>query len=208
MAVAPREEPSEDWKTMEQPDKSDLGPADAAPEPDDVIDGGGPAAEADFDASVTGDVGLAGAFQRQLTEEKEKYLRLAAEYENYRKRTTKERAEAYSRAQADLAKQLLDALDDLARFAHVDPSTVDASTVVQGVDMVEKKALKALTGAGLEIIDPTNQSFDPKLHEAVATEPALSPEDDHVVSRVYQAGYLFNGQLLRPARVVVKQWNG
>ena len=53
-----------------------------------------------------------------------------------------------------------------------------------------------------------NQTFDPTLHEAVATEPALSPEDDHVVARVYQVGYLFNGQLLRPARVVVKQWNG
>jgi molecular chaperone GrpE len=68
--------------------------------------------------------------------------------------------------------------------------------------------LKALGSAGLEIINPVDQTFDPKLHEAVATEPALSPEDDHVVSRVYQQGYLFNGQLLRPARVVVKQWNG
>jgi molecular chaperone GrpE len=79
---------------------------------------------------------------------------------------------------------------------------------VKGVEMVEKKLLKSLTGAGLEVIDPINQSFDPTVHEAVATEPALSPEDDHVVSRVYQAGYRFNGQLLRPARVVVKQWNG
>ena len=167
-----------------------------------------PAAEADFDTSVGGGVEPASSLKRQLNDQRDKYLRLAAEYDNYRKRTTRERAEAYARAQGDLAKQLLDALDDLARFAHVDPSTVDASTVVQGVDMVEKKALKALTGAGLEIIDPANQSFDPKLHEAVATEPALSPEDDHVVSRVFQAGYLFNGQLLRPARVVVKQWNG
>ena len=105
-------------------------------------------------------------------------------------------------------KQLLDPLDDLARFAHVDPATVDASTVVQGAEMVEKKMIKALTTAGLEAVDPVNQTFDPKLHEAVATEPALSPEDDHVVARVFQVGYLFNGQLLRPARVVVKQWNG
>jgi len=208
MAVAPRGEPSEHWMTMERPDKGDLGPADAAPESDNVIDGAGPSADADFDTSVGADLGLTAALQRQLTEQQDRYLRLAAEYENYRKRTNKERTESYSRAQADLAKQLLDALDDLARFAHVDPSTVDASTVVQGVEMVEKKALKALTGAGLEIVDPANQSFDPKLHEAVATEPALSPEDDHVVSKVFQAGYLFNGQLLRPARVVVKQWNG
>jgi molecular chaperone GrpE len=192
---------------MERPDNSDLGPADAAPEPDTVTDAGGPSAEADFEAPV-GDLGTTDAVQRQLTDQQDRYLRLAAEYENYRKRTTRERAETYSRAQGDLAKQLLDALDDLARFAHVDPSTVDTSTVVQGVEMVEKKALKALTGCGLEIIDPTNQSFDPKLHEAVATEPALSPEDDHVVSKVFQVGYVFNGQLLRPARVVVKQWNG
>ena len=113
-----------------------------------------------------------------------------------------------SRAQADLVKQLLDALDDLARFAHVDPAAVDAGTVVQGVEMVEKKTMKALTGAGLEVINPVNQTFDPKLQEAVATEPALSAEDDHVVARCLPLRRLFNGQLLRPARVVVKQWNG
>lgn len=145
---------------------------------------------------------------QQLGEQQDKYLRLAAEYDNFRKRTARERVESTSRAQAELVKHLLDGLDDLARFAHVDPATVDAGTVVQGVDMVEKKFLKTLMSAGLEIVDPVNQSFDPALHEAVSTEPALSPEDDHVVSRVYQLGYLFNGQLLRPARVVVKQWNG
>ncbi len=191
---------------MEQPDKGDLGPADAAPESDNIIDGPDP--DPELDMVLEGDVSLVAELQKQLSAAQEKYLRLAAEYENYRKRTMKERSEAHARAQGDLAKQLLDPLDDLARFAHVDPSSVDASTVVQGVEMVEKKALKALTGAGLEIIDPANQSFDPKLHEAVATEPALSPEDDHVVSKVFQVGYLFNGQLLRPARVVVKQWNG
>jgi molecular chaperone GrpE len=146
--------------------------------------------------------------ERRLAEAQDRYLRQAAEYDNFRKRTARERAELAPRAQADLVRQLLDPLDDLARFAHVDPSTVDAATVVQGADMVEKKLLKALAGAGLEVVDPVNQTFDPNLHEAVATEPALAPEDDHVVARVYQVGYRFNGQLLRPARVVVKQWNG
>lgn len=145
---------------------------------------------------------------RQLAEQRDKYLRLAADYDNYRKRTAKERGEAHSRGQADLVKQLVDPLDDLSRFAHVDPGSVDASTVVQGADMVEKKLFKVLTAAGLEVINPIDQTFDPMLHEAVSTEPALSSEDDHVVSRVYQQGYRFNGQLLRPARVVVKQWNG
>ena len=146
--------------------------------------------------------------ERMLAEQHDRYLRLAAEYDNYRKRSVRERQEASVRGQADMLRGLLDALDDLTRFAHVDPATTDTKTVVDGVAMVERKMLKALTGIGLEIINPVDQTFDPSHMEAVATEPALSREDDHVVSKVYQQGYLFNGQLLRPARVVVKQWNG
>ena len=142
------------------------------------------------------------------TTERDRYLRLAAEYDNYRKRSAKERQDAGSRAQADLVRQLVEALDDVARFAHIDPATTDAGTIVQGVDMVEKKLLKALGNAGLEVINPVGETFDPALHEAVATEPTSAREDDHVVSRVYQPGYVFKSQLLRPARVVVKQWNG
>ncbi len=198
------------------PDSADAfarGASDAGYD-DGVRTGDPPAAEPDAtgvdgdSATDDVDIGVGGGVQRQLAEQQERYLRLAAEYDNYRKRTARERVEQTGRAQADLVRQLIDGLDDLARFAHVDPATTDAVTIVKGVDMVEKKLLKSLTSAGLEIIDPINQSFDPTVHEAVATEPALSPEDDHVVSRVYQAGYRFNGQLLRPARVVVKQWNG
>jgi molecular chaperone GrpE len=178
---------------MENPDNDSF---DSSPDAT-----GSPGAEEGFVDDVSD-------IERRLAEQQDKYLRLVAEFDNYRKRTARERNEAYSRAQSDLAKQLLDGLDDLARFAHLDPATVDAGTVVQGAELVEKKLTKALVAAGLEAIDPKDQTFDPKVHEAVATEPALSPEDDHVVSRVYQQGYLFNGQLLRPARVVVKQWNG
>jgi molecular chaperone GrpE len=163
----------------------------------------------DFDVSEpTSSEQADGGSDRQLNEQRDKYLRLAAEYDNFRKRAGKERQEAGQRAQGDLVKQLIDALDDLARFAHVDPATVDAATVVQGADMVEKKLLKALQSAGLQIIHPLDQPFDPSQHEAVMTEPALSPEDDHMVGRVFQSGYRFGSQLLRPARVVVKQWNG
>lgn len=157
-------------------------------------------------ASDTGTTGETDAID-PVAIERERYLRLAAEYDNFRKRTIREKQEAESRGQAELVKQLIDPLDDIARFAHVDPAATDSATVVQGVDMVEKKLGKILGAAGLEIINPVDQTFDPALHEAVATEPALAKEDDHVVSRVYQLGYLFKGQLLRPARVVVKQWN-
>jgi molecular chaperone GrpE len=165
------------------------------------------------DAAGQGGADATGAQQTapagdDLATERDRYLRLAAEYDNYRKRSARERQEAGARAQADLVRQLIEALDDVARFAHVDPTTTDAGTLVQGVDMVEKKLLKALGGAGLEVINPLGETFDPALHEAVSTEPTSAREDDHVVSRVYQPGYLFNSQLLRPARVVVKQWNG
>jgi molecular chaperone GrpE len=146
--------------------------------------------------------------QRELDEQRDKYLRLAAEYDNFRRRTTRERQEAHWRGQADMVKGMIDALDDLGRFAHVDPATTDAKTVVEGVEMVERKLNKTLAGHGMEIINPVDHPFDPSLHEAVMTEPAASKDEDHLVARVFQVGYVFNGQLLRPARVVVKQWNG
>jgi molecular chaperone GrpE len=152
--------------------------------------------------------GLPDAVERQLAEQRDRYLRLAAEYDNFRKRTAKERQDAHLRGQGDMLKGMIDALDDLARFAHVDPATTDARTISDGVQMVEKKLMKTLAGHGLEVLDPIGQPFDPVRHEAVMTEPADSPEEDHLVARVFQQGYLFNGQLLRPARVVVKQWNG
>ena len=146
--------------------------------------------------------------QAAVDEHREKYLRLAAEYDNYRKRTSKEREEAGARGQRDLVKEMIEALDDLARFAHVDPAVTDSTTIVEGVQMVERKLLKTLSSAGLEIVNPVDEQFDPARHEAVSTEPAVAQEDDHTVARVFQPGYIFNGQLLRPARVVVRQWNG
>jgi molecular chaperone GrpE len=177
---------------------------DGQPEPADVqsSDGNEPAGT---ESSGTG--AAPSDLSRQLDEQREKYLRLAAEYDNYRRRTSKERAEAASRGQSELVGRLLEALDDLGRFAHVEPGSTDFATLHKGVELVEQKLLKVLTAAGLEIIEPVDQSFDPNLHEAITTEPALSREDDNTVGRVYQRGYRFGGQLLRPARVVVKQFN-
>jgi molecular chaperone GrpE len=188
--------------------ENDFAPGgNAGAEGDTSFDGSGGTAAADG-SGAAGAANAGSSDTSDVASERDRYLRLAAEYDNYRKRAAKERSDAGTRAQADLVRQLVEALDDVARFAHVDPATTDAATVVQGVDMVEKKLLKTLGAAGLEIINPVGETFDPALHEAVATEPTSAKEDDHVVSRVYQPGYLFKSQLLRPARVVVKQWNG
>ena len=180
---------------MQQPDDSPLELNDQPP-----------AEEADAAPVVPADA--SDSVARELSAQKDKYLRLAAEYDNYRKRSMRERSEAENRGQSSLIKQLLDPLDDLSRFAHVDPASVDPTTIVQGVDMVERKLRKVLASAGVEVIDPIDAPFDPAVHEAVSTEPAQSAEQDHMVSRVFQVGYRHAGQLIRPARVVVKQWNG
>lgn len=185
------------------------------PDPDATGDTAAPPVEAAADQrsdldDVMGNSGpaLAESLEGELAQQRDRFLRLAAEYDNYRRRVSRERAEAEMRGQAELVSQLLDALDDLARFAHLDPDTTDALTVVQGADLVERKLLKALTAAGLEIVNPIDEPFDPARQEAVTTVPAVAPEDDHTVSQVYQPGYVFKGQLLRPARVVVRQWTG
>jgi molecular chaperone GrpE len=146
--------------------------------------------------------------EAELAELRDKYLRLAAEYDNFRKRSAKERTDTWGRAQADLVQRLVDGLDDLARFAHVDPAETDAKTIHDGVDMVERKLWKTLDAAGVTRIDQTGVPFDPNLHEAVTTQAADHPTQDHTVGAVLQAGYRMGGVLLRPARVMVLTWQG
>lgn len=139
---------------------------------------------------------------------KDRHLRLAAEYDNFRKRMTKERMETWTRAQADLVSRLADALDDLSRFAHIDPAETDARTLHEGVDLVERKVWKELEAAGVTRIDQAGVPFDPHVHEAITTQPAQTPQLDHTVGQVVQPGYKLRDTLLRPARVVVLTWLG
>ncbi len=142
----------------------------------------------------------------ELEEIQDRHLRLAAEYDNYRKRTSKELADAGVRAQAFLVGRLLDTLDDLGRVAHVDPTSVDAKDVLEGVELVERKMLRELEALGLERIGAVGQPFDPNDHEAIGALPAESLEQDHTVAHVLQLGYRLGPTLMRPARVQVYTW--
>jgi molecular chaperone GrpE len=183
--------------------ETDNDPADSAPP---LVPASAGIASASTDAPETDIVEDISELQRDLTLERDKLLRLAAEFDNYRKRMMRERLEAETRGKADLVKDILEPMDDIARFAHVDPAVTDLTTLVEGVAMVERKLEKILLAAGLEVVNPIDQPFDPARHEAVGTEPAEAPEEDGTVGRVYQLGYTFKGQLLRPARVVVRQY--
>ena len=145
--------------------------------------------------------------ESQLDEANDRHLRLAADYDNYRKRITRERAELADRSQAGLVVRLLEVLDDLDRLSAEGGST-PAHALHQAVELIDRKLRKELQTAGLEPIDPVGAPFDPNLHEAVSTLKPPRPELDHTVSATFQVGYRFKGTLVRPARVQVYSEQG
>src|SRR5690606_7875629 len=102
--------------------------------------------------------------RREFSTLSDRHVRLAAEFDNYRKRIDRERADTWTRAQGDLAGKLLDALDDLERFAHHATDSDDA--LLQGVQLVERKLRQSLQAAGLEEVDADGARFDPNSMEA------------------------------------------
>lgn len=141
--------------------------------------------------------------QADLDQLKDQHLRLAADFENYRKRVSGELASGWVRAQADLAQALLEGLDDLQRVSQFTSEDATLETLIEGVDLVERKLMKALTNAGLEVFDPAGEVFDPNTMEGMMRVPTEEPGQDETVHQVFQKGYLFKDQLLRPAKVSV-----
>lgn len=145
--------------------------------------------------------------QAELEALNDRHLRLAAEFDNYRKRAKREREEIRLRGEADLVAKLLDPLDDLLRVAAFEQEgTVES--LLEGVRLVEKKLRRVLEGEGLEPIQAEGEFFNPETMEAIMTAPAEHPEEDDVVDQVFQRGYRFHGSLVRPARVRVKKYEG
>ncbi len=142
---------------------------------------------------------------QELQELQDRHLRLAAEFENYRKRTRRELAEMRVRAQADLVRRLLEVLDDLGRVAEATPDAT-VESLQEGIALVELKMRRELDDAGLARIEAAGKRFDPNLHEAVVTRPVSEPEEDDLVSRVFLEGYTFGPVLVRPARVEVNKY--
>jgi len=136
---------------------------------------------------------------------RDRHLRLAAEFDNFRKRSARERVELADRAQASLAVKLLDVLDDLDRVV---ASPGSADVVHQALILIDRKLRKELEAAGLERVDPAGQPFDPALHEAVSIVIPPPGAADHTVAATFQAGVRFKGSLIRPARVQVYSSEG
>ncbi len=145
---------------------------------------------------------------RERAEKSDAYLALAqrtqADFENYRKRTTRDVRAAEARGTSRLARELLPALDNLERaLAAVEASGEDQEHhLTQGIRLVQSELSAALARAGIEGYAPKGERFDPAHHEAVAQQPVEGFEPGTIVE-VLQAGYRLNDAVLRPARVIV-----
>ena len=141
---------------------------------------------------------------RELEEARDRLVRLQAEFENFRRRSLKERQESLQYGHQNLVKDLLGTVDNLERaIAH---STEDASasmeSVLQGVELVQRELLGALGKHGVKVVEPLKEVFDPTFHEAMGQLPDASVAPNSVL-QVLQKGYLINDRMLRPARVLV-----
>jgi molecular chaperone GrpE len=165
----------------------------ASPDGADEFGGGGNEAETDV-----------AALRREVDAHQDRYLRLAAEFDNFRRRSIAQMGESEVRAQARLIGTLLEALDDMGRVTALDPEAATVDSVLEGVGLVERKLRQLLQEAGLEEVNPEGEPFDPNIMEAITRVPAETQEDDDTVDQVFQRGFRFRGHLVRPARVSVR----
>jgi molecular chaperone GrpE len=140
--------------------------------------------------------------QAEIEELNKKYLYLMSEFENYKRRTSKERLELFKTASKDLIVELLPVLDDFERGLEVMEKAQDVAAVKQGVDLVYHKFKGVLTAKGLTPIVAQDQAFDPDLHEAISQAPAGEEAVNKVVQEV-EKGYKLHDSVLRYAKVIV-----
>ena len=165
-------------------------------------------AEAKAEASVAGAVpadlpAQLAAAKAEVAANLDRYLRTAADLENFRRRTVREKDELRVLATARVMEDVFPVLDTLAlAIAAARQPNADLKSLVGGIDMVLAQLKSALVSHGLKEINPAGQPFDPHQHEAISHQPSGEVPEEHVLT-VVRIGYALNGRLLRPAAVVV-----
>ena len=143
--------------------------------------------------------------KQALEDYKDKYLRLSAEFDNYRKRTMKEKAELIKNGGEKAISAILPILDDLERALQNIQKADDVKAMYEGIDLIHQKFLKNLGHEGLEKMNPVGEAFDTDFHEAIALVPAPEEAQKGKVLDCVQTGYKLNDKVIRHAKVVVAQ---
>lgn len=139
----------------------------------------------------------------QGAESKDRYVRLMAEFDNFRRRTAKEQLDLIDTANAKLLEKLSEVLDNFERAAHPDNNKQkDYDAFAKGIQMIHDQFAKILKDAGLEQLDPIGEPFDPNYHEALMRQASDKIPESHVI-QVFQKGYKLKNKLLKTAKVIV-----
>ena len=141
--------------------------------------------------------------ENKTAKDKDDYIRLMAEFDNYRRRTAQEKLELVSTASTETIKGMLPVLDDCERALKVLLESNDSDAAKEGTELIYSKLMSYLKSKGLAVIDAIGQPFDTDLHEAVAQFPVPEEEQKGKVFDVVQTGYTLNGKVIRFAKVVV-----
>ena len=134
---------------------------------------------------------------------KDKYFRLYSEFENYRKRTAKEKIDIITNASENLLKEILPVVDDFERAIVNNEKVSEAETIKEGFELIHNKLYKTLTNQGLKPMDAIEKNFDPDIHEAITKIPAPKNKLKGKVIDVIEKGYTINDKVIRFAKVVV-----
>ena len=141
--------------------------------------------------------------QTAIEEQKDKYLRLSAEFDNYRKRTIKEKAELILNGGEKSISSILPVIDDFERAIKTMETAKDVSAVKEGVELIYNKFMAVLAQNGVKVIETKDQPLDTDYHEAIAVIPAPSEEQKGKILDCVQTGYTLNDKVIRHAKVVV-----
>lgn len=141
--------------------------------------------------------------QAVIEDEKDKYLRLSAEFDNYRKRTLKEKAELILNGGERSLTSILPVIDDFERAIKMMQTATDLNAVKEGVELIYNKFITVLSQNGVKMIETKDQSLDTDFHEAIAVIPAPSEEQKGKILDCVQNGYVLNDKVIRHAKVVV-----
>ena len=139
----------------------------------------------------------------KVAKDKDDYIRLMAEFDNFRRRTSQEKLELVSMASTDTIKGMLPVLDDCERALNVLKESADSAAAKEGTELIYHKLMSYLQSKGLAVIEAHGQPFDTDMHEAVAQFPVQDEEQKGKVFDVVQTGYTLNGKVIRFAKVVV-----
>ena len=143
--------------------------------------------------------------QQQLEASKKEYMFLMAEFDNFRKRTIKEKAEIIKNATEKAMKDLLPVVDDFERGLAAMTETTDAEAVKEGMELIYNKFIKYLEQNGVKAIESTGNDFDTELHEAIAMIPAADESQKGKVIDTVMKGYTINDKVIRHSKVAVAQ---